>query len=161
MLFSTIISVINFPAEMAIVGCGEARGSTQLRDQYLAAMSVRAHRRDLDAADGRWLKAKFPDWLDRQKQRMHTTCSARNRAAACEDHPVRSQPRAQAMCPARRNERRCEPTGVAPPRTLFGQGHRRPQPRGFRRQRQAVGSSIEARAVRCAVLRTSSLSPAT
>ena len=41
------------------------------RDRYIGAMNVRAHRRDLDAADAAlWMKAKFPVWLDRQKQRM-------------------------------------------------------------------------------------------
>ena len=74
MLFSTIISVINFPNEMAVVRLRcDTRRYFNFRDQYLAAMRVRAHRRDLDAADAAlWLRAKFPVWLDRQKQRMHT-----------------------------------------------------------------------------------------
>ena len=69
LLTSSILSVLNYPAEMAVVRLRcDTRGYFNWRDQYLGAMAVRAHHRGTDAndiylglraqADRRWEKHK-------------------------------------------------------------------------------------------------------
>ena len=74
MLFSSILSGINYPGEMAVVRLRcDTRRYFNWRDQYLGAMEVRAARRDLDAADATlWLRAKLPVWLERQRERLRS-----------------------------------------------------------------------------------------
>lgn len=70
MLSSSILSVVNYPGEMAVVRLRcDTRRYFNWRDQYLAAMEVRASRRDLDYADhALWFRAKLPLWIGRQRQ---------------------------------------------------------------------------------------------
>jgi len=72
MLISSILSVINYPSEMAVVRLRcDTKGYFNWRDQYLASMEVRAARRDLDYADhALWLRAKLPIWLGRQRESL-------------------------------------------------------------------------------------------
>ena len=62
MLFSSTLSVLNYPGEMAVVRLRcDTRGYSNWRDQYLGDMAIRAHRRELDVADRvAWLRAKVP-----------------------------------------------------------------------------------------------------
>jgi len=61
MLSSSILSVLNYPGEMAVVRLRcDTRGYSNWRDQYLGDMAIRAHRRELDVADRvAWLRAKL------------------------------------------------------------------------------------------------------
>ena len=77
MLLSSIISVVQYPGEMAVVRLRcDIRRYFNWRDGYLGGMAVRAHRRDLDAADAvLWARSKFPVWLDRQAARVQNGLS--------------------------------------------------------------------------------------
>lgn len=69
MISSVITSVIFNPSEMAVVRLRcDTKGYFTWRDQYIGAMAVRAHRRDLDAADRYlWLQSKTDSLLDEAK----------------------------------------------------------------------------------------------
>tara|TARA_B100000787_G_scaffold158537_1_gene136031 strand:- start:252 stop:623 length:372 start_codon:yes stop_codon:yes gene_type:complete len=68
MLFSTILSVLNYPDEMAVVRLRcDTKGYFNWRDQYIGAMNIRARRRDLNVAD-RYLW--FQSNVDRLKEQV-------------------------------------------------------------------------------------------
>merc|ERR1719506_218174 len=73
MLFSSVLSVLNYPGEMAVVRMRcDTKGYFNWRDQYLGAMNIRAHRRDLNVADRYlWFQSK----CDRVKEQVsaHTS----------------------------------------------------------------------------------------
>ena len=73
MISSVITSVIFNPSEMAVVRLRcDTKGYFTWRDQYIGAMAVRAHRRDLDAADRYlWLQSKTDSLLDEAKARFN------------------------------------------------------------------------------------------
>lgn len=51
-MFSSIVSVLNYPSEMAVVRLRcDTKGYFNWRDRYLGAMRIRSHHRDLDVAD--------------------------------------------------------------------------------------------------------------
>jgi hypothetical protein len=73
MLISSILSVVHYPGEMAVVRLRcDTRRYLNWRDLYLGSMAVRAHRRDLDAADAAlWMRARLPVWYARWRLRVH------------------------------------------------------------------------------------------
>ena len=72
MLLSSILSVINYPGEMAVVRLRcDTKGYFNWRDQYIGDMFVRAHRRDVDAADSYlWLRSKTDRCMERLDAKM-------------------------------------------------------------------------------------------
>eukprot|EP00908_Phaeocystis_cordata_P001855 Transcript_11983.p1 GENE.Transcript_11983~~Transcript_11983.p1 ORF type:complete len:806 (+),score=359.14 Transcript_11983:124-2418(+) len=79
MLFSSILSVINYPGEMAVVRLRcDTKAYFNWRDRYIGAMNVRAHRRDLDAADSYlWWRSK----ADRCKEKVQRMLPGKRVAA--------------------------------------------------------------------------------
>ena len=94
MLFSSVLSVINYPGEMAVVRLRcDTRGYFNWRDQYIGAMAVRSHRRDLGVADNylklrsamhrkwlsfrRWKRGK--KWSETARKTRRTQVHARDR----------------------------------------------------------------------------------
>jgi len=73
MISSVITSVIFNPSEMAVVRLRcDTKTYFTWRDQYIGAMAVRAHRRDLDAADRYlWLQSKTDSLLDEARARLN------------------------------------------------------------------------------------------
>lgn len=68
MLFSTILSVLNYRDEMAVVRLRcDTKGYFNWRDQYIGAMNIRVRRRDLNVAD-RYLW--FQSNVDRLKEQV-------------------------------------------------------------------------------------------
>ena len=72
MLISSILSVINYPSEMAVVRLRcDTKGYFNWRDQYIGDMAIRAHRRDLDAADSYlWFRSKRDSCVERAQAQL-------------------------------------------------------------------------------------------
>ena len=99
MLFSSTLSVLNYPGEMAVVRLRcDTRGYSNWRDQYLGDMAIRAHRRELDVADRvAWLRAKVHIGVHMY---MYIARRRRPSGVASRKGPLGSGPHPNPGCPS-------------------------------------------------------------